>query len=247
MNDDWSAQPTFPSTPDRASAIVHVVRIPLDTDRSQGVLRELLSDHEQARADQFIRTDDRRRFTIAHAAVRVLLSRYLQCDPCAIRFGRGEKGKPFVTSPRSDVEFNLSHSGERALVAIGESGHIGVDIEAEWPRDGLVDLAIRFFSPIESASLERLCPSQRLAAFYRCWTRKESFIKASGNGLSSPLATFAVRLDEVFDQQLLLSSACGADVMRWNVGALPIDSGFAAAITVEGLKCVRRWRLDLDP
>lgn len=154
----------------------------------------VLSPAELARAERFVSPHDHRRFVHAHAAVRRLLGEVLGRAPASLRFVEGPRGKPAL-APASGVAFNLSHSGEHALVAIAaDAGEVGVDIEVPRERVDHAALAASVFSPAERAELAALPDGERRAAFFRGWARKEAFIKAIGLGLGRALDSFDVAL-----------------------------------------------------
>ena len=212
--------------------VVHVVSVPLD-DLMPGAL-EVLDDDERARAARFVFDRHRSRFIAAHACLRLLLGQYIGQAPAALRFTAGARGKPRLLDEGTDVRFNLSHSGDRALIAVSVGIEVGVDIEQARP-EALLDLARRFFAPGEVAALEALPMAEQPGAFVRGWTRKEAFIKALGDGLSFPLDQFEVSLAPDAAGQLLRS--CGSDVdatARWRLVSLAAPPGYAAAVAAEG-------------
>jgi 4'-phosphopantetheinyl transferase len=157
-----------------------------------------LSDAELERAQRFVFDRDRRRFLVAHVALRRLLADYTGVAPECLRIVAGREGKPRLDGPY-EVAFNLSHSEDRACVVVG-SGHaahdeIGVDIEMLRPIADLRAVARSCFTPAECMDLERVDPTQLDAAFLRIWTRKEACLKAVGSGLTIAPAGFEVGLD----------------------------------------------------
>lgn len=162
------------------------------TDRTE--LREVLSRAERARADRFVRAEDRARFVTARGVLRHVLAEYVGQAADQLDLRRAEFGKPYCPGGPG---FNLSHAGGVALLAVtpehdGTSVPLGVDIERYRPM--LSDLARRYFTPGEVAELEDLAPERREAGFFRCWTRKEAMIKALGTGLHTPLDAIEVTL-----------------------------------------------------
>jgi 4'-phosphopantetheinyl transferase len=194
----------------------------------------VLDRDEQLRAERFVFDRDRRRFIASHTATRVILGRTLGCDPLALRFAIGERGKPRLIDPPIDVRFNLAHSGERALVAVAVGREVGVDIEQSREIDDLLAVAATVFSPNEQTELRRMPKAEQHEVFFRIWTRKESFIKARGDGIHFPLAGFDVSAASAGAQLLLACAAAPGDMVRWTTRALPAEAGYTAAITVEG-------------
>src|SRR5690349_17768215 len=148
----------------------------------------LLSDRERAKAKGFHRQIDRDRYLTSHLLLRRLLSRYTGIRPDELRFHTNPFGKPSL-EPMSDAEniqFNLSHAGDLALCGLTRLGRIGVDLEPIREPLEMLSIAHRFFTPGEAAKIEGLPPGPRERAFYACWTRKEAFVKARGDGLSFP-------------------------------------------------------------
>jgi 4'-phosphopantetheinyl transferase len=191
----------------------------------------VLNAQERARADRFVFERDRRRFVTVHSAMRTVLATELAVAPHSLNLVTGEHGKPRVVGSSVDLRFNLSHSGERALLALTVAREVGVDIEQHRPCDTL-SLARAAFSKTEFEAFERVPMHDRTTAFYRGWTRKESFIKARGDGFSFPLDGFDVSLDA--DGPLLGCRAAPGEVERWTVLNVPVEPGYSAALTVEG-------------
>lgn len=172
---------------------VHVWWVPLDRDGEADRLRPLLDDRERARADRFHRDRDRRRYTVARGMLRTLLGEVLGKGPSALGFRYGPQGKPSV--PGDPVHFNLAHSHERAVLAVSSTGPIGIDLE-HWHGlrdfDGIVG---RFFTEGERQVYGGLPESLRQEAFFRGWTGKEAYLKATGLGLAGPLESVEVEID----------------------------------------------------
>jgi 4'-phosphopantetheinyl transferase len=227
----------FPSRPTLCDDEVHVIGFGLELQDEAGAL-QLLGADERARAARFLQDDHRRAFVAAHAATRIALGRCLDQPPSEIRYALGPRGKPELAGRRRDVRFNLTHAGDRGMLAIALGRAVGIDIERERRMEAL-DIARRFFSPVEQAALTATARDLRLGAFFRCWTRKESFIKASGDGLSRSLSAFDMSLDEHGASVLLACRDAPGDVARWTTMPLRAEPGYHAALTVEG----RGWRL----
>jgi 4'-phosphopantetheinyl transferase len=215
---------------------LHVICFRLDQPVN-GAL-SLLDENERTRAARFVFERDRSRFVAAHAWVRITLAGYLDVDPASLRFATGPHGKPFLVGAPIDLRHNLSHAGDRALLAVALGHDVGVDIECERAID-VPALSQRFFAPSESEAIRALPEAEQLQGFLRCWTRKEAFIKARGDGLAFPLSGFEVSLADAVSPQTL--TACAADpgaLLRWRVAGLPAESGYTAAVA-HGIENVR--------
>ncbi|MBV8073268.1 MAG: 4'-phosphopantetheinyl transferase superfamily protein [Acidobacteriaceae bacterium] len=153
----------------------------------------LLSPEERERAGRFHFEHLRTSYIAAHGAVRILLERYSGIPAAEIQYRFGPKGKPSIW-PAGSLEFNLSHSGFVMLVAVAFGCQLGVDLEQVRPVPELRDIARRFFCEEEVAELETLPVDEQERAFFICWTQKEAYLKATGEGLSAPLDSFRVPL-----------------------------------------------------
>lgn len=165
----------------------------LDTLDSARLL-PLLSPDEQARAARFHFTRDRDRYTSCRALLRTLLGAYLVRPAVSLRFSYGREGKPALHDVDTPLHFNIAHSESRAVLAFTCAAPVGVDVEAVRHLPELDEIATHYFSVREIESLRTFPASERAAGFYRCWTRKEAFVKALGDGLARPLDEFAVAL-----------------------------------------------------
>lgn len=164
-------------------------------DVEAGPLAALLSADESQRAARFCFERDRRRYTVARARLRQLLARRLDAAPEALQFAYDSKGKPRLgTRYARDLRFNVSHCGELAAYAFTEGREVGVDVEEVRVLPDADEVAMRVFSQRERAAYLRLPARERPRGFFSCWTRKEAFIKAIGDGLSHPLQALDVSL-----------------------------------------------------
>lgn len=224
---------------------VHVWRAELDRPAAyvDGMLRTLRED-ERARADRFYRSEDRARFICTRGTLRTLLGRYLGEEPGGLRFEYNRHGKPYLAEGQGAgpaLCFNVSHSEGYALLAFTRGRELGVDLERIQPGFAHEELAGRFFSAREVSSLGGLPRDLRAAAFFTCWTRKEAYIKARGQGLSIPLDTFEVSLAPGEVAALLRADEDPHGAGHWSLRDLPAVPDFAAALAAEGadweLKC----------
>jgi len=213
------------------AGVVHVWTIPLDRTNARG-LRDVLSESERSRADRFMRAEHTHRFVIAHGSKRRILAVYAEQRPEQLRFVEGPHGKPALDGSVSGVEFNLSHSGDLALIAIARGYPVGVDVERRDPTLEHLDLAERFFSPAERAALQALSPDEEAVTtgFFACWSRKEAYLKATGYGISRGLHHFDVTLVPGIPARLIADRLDPQAVTRWELADLPMFSGYSAAL-----------------
>lgn len=215
---------------------VHVWAIPLvgDADRFDAMLAE----REREKAGRFRFADHRRRYCISHGALRVVLGGYLAADPAALRFASGARGKPVLDGGHR-LEFNLTHSAQLAMVAVARHA-VGIDCEKVRHLERLLDIAQRQFSAAEYAALQSLPERDQLAAFYRCWTRKEAYVKALGLGLSA-LDVFDVDLGE---RARLVALRDGNDIATWALADVSPAAEYVAALAIaEPKPVVHTFRL----
>jgi 4'-phosphopantetheinyl transferase len=216
---------------------VHIWRIDLARqDDEIRRCRQVLSADEVERADRFYFERDRTRFTVARAAMREILSRYTGLAAMELRFSYGPKGKPELSAgmEQTGIRFNLSHSAELALLAVARGLQVGIDVEWIKADFGSDEIAERFFSATEVQTLRSLPASQRVEAFFSCWTRKEAYIKALGEGLSVPLDSFAVAFGPAIAAALLHVKVDPAEVERWSMYDIEVSEGYEAALVAEG-------------
>jgi 4'-phosphopantetheinyl transferase len=221
---------------------VHLWRVDLEaTGANESRWQKLLSPDEAARASRFHFPVDRQRFVASRALLRTILGAYLGTDPNTLSFAYSQKEKPSLVQAHagSRVTFNVSHSGGIALLAFTRRRDIGVDVE-QVRRDFDVEaIAQRFFSPYEKNQLTSLPNGERFEAFFRCWTRKEAYIKATGEGLSLPLHQFDVSIKAEDMDALLSTRPDDSEAARWSLREVPAGSGYVAAFCVRG----HDWRL----
>ena len=216
---------------------LHVWRACLDVEpTTRRRYSESLSHDECERAARFYFEKHRRRFSAGRGLLRSLLGKYLALPPDEIIFSYNEHGKPHLTPDQnqSDLRFNLSHSDELALFAFTMGRDIGVDVERIRPDRSTRGIAESFFAPREVAALFALSNDQHTAAFFRCWTRKEAYIKAKGTGMSIPLDSFAVSLAPDAPAELLWVRDKPEEPSRWTLTTLSPDPAFAACAAIEG-------------
>jgi 4'-phosphopantetheinyl transferase len=197
----------------------------------------ILGADELQRAQRFRFDKDRRFYVAAHVGLRQLLAFYLDVSPRAIEFAMGRHGKPMLAgADAGELEFNLSHSHEIALVAIARRVPVGIDVEAVKKDFPFQEVAERFFTRREVSSLRALPPALQRRAFFQCWTSKEAFLKAKATGLAG-------QLDEV---EILVTDGVvtiGANVPGWCLVPLATIVGYEAAMVAHGaapiVRCYR--------
>ncbi len=203
-------------------------------DRSAD-LRPLLTPAEQARADRFLVADAAHRFVLARARLRQLLAVHLGQEPAAIVLGSGPHGKPMLLERAGGgLEFNISHSGDSILLAVTHRRSVGVDVETVRSDLDVQALSRRFLAPEEQEAIAVGSAADQLAAFYRCWTRKEALLKALGTGLATPLRQAVVSVAAREPAAVLRLPATMGPASRWHLRDLGLAPHRAAALCVAG-------------
>jgi 4'-phosphopantetheinyl transferase len=209
---------------------VHVWKVALDQPPKE--FRAVLSADERERASRFRVERGADRYTVARGALRIMLGRYTGTPPEALVFQYNGFGKPELTG--SDVCFNLSHSHDIALVAAVRGRAVGVDVERIREQVLSDRIAERFFAPAEARAIATLPQDQQAQAFFNCWTRKEAWIKARGEGLSIPLDSFEVTLAPGEPARLVATRPDEKEAARWTLRELECGPEYVAALAVAG-------------
>jgi 4'-phosphopantetheinyl transferase len=237
----WLAPPASPRT---APAEVHIWLASLTA--TPGSLRscwEILDENERARALAFRFPRPRERFVIARGILRQILGRYFRQPPASLRLATEAHGKPFLADNVLDLRFNIAHSEDLALVAVSQAREVGVDVERVREHLEVEAIARHSFSRVEVDALLKLPPPLRGGAFFACWTLKEAYLKARGDGLTLPLDAFAVSVGTPGPARLLDVRGTPEEAPRWSLRTLPLDGPYRAAVAVEGHDwSLRRWR-----
>ena len=225
--------------PDVAPALgaedVHVWRIDLDALIPAGLaLDPRLPDDERQRARRFRAARDRERYLAGRAALRGILAGYVASRPETLRFVRAPLGKPALLGAPAGLEFNLSHADWCALVAVTRGRRVGVDVEGIRRGQRGMEVARRFFARGEVEALAAVTPEERAVTFVRCWTRKEAYVKARGDGLALSLQHFEVPLAPGAATALASSIDDPDEVARWSLRELVPAPCHLAALVVEG-------------
>jgi 4'-phosphopantetheinyl transferase len=193
-----------------------------------------LSPDENARAERFHFDEHRRAFILGRGVLRALLGRLLAMPPAQIQFSYGPKGKPGLADSSLPMRFNTSNSGNLAVYAFTEGCDIGIDVEQVRPIPEMEHIAERFFAPHETSELMALPEPDRPRAFFNCWTRKEAYIKAVGDGLSVPLDSFRVTLRPGAAAEVLCLGGSIEAAKSWTLHAFAPALGFVGAIAYPG-------------
>jgi 4'-phosphopantetheinyl transferase len=220
----------------------------IDLRQAAGVergLRCFLSADEIRRAGRFELERARLQFVLTRAWLRVILARALASTPDRVAFCYGTNGKPKLAGEYRDSEltFNVSHSGDHALIGLTTGRAIGVDIERVRPMPDFAEIASGYFTETEMRAIAALPEAGRLRGFFRCWTRKEAFMKATGEGMAIALDGFSVSLDDDAARSISISDSRLPHGDAWSVTGLALLPECEAAVAVEGTAArVSAWR-----
>lgn len=210
---------------------VHLWHCRFDANKQcMETFKRILSEDEKQKAGRFKFNIHRERSIISRGVLRTLLGRYLEKKPSELEFGYTAHAKPYLKNEGS-LRFNVSHSGNRAVFGFVHGGEIGVDIEKVKSDFEVMDIAQNFFSSDEIRTLQALPEEQKVEGFYRCWTRKEAFIKAKGMGLSFPLTSFSVSLD-ADKAELLRTEWAAAEKKEWKLFTFIPAKNYLVALSV---------------
>jgi 4'-phosphopantetheinyl transferase len=216
---------------------VQVWRVALDWRPAPvQALYEILSRDEQQRADRFHFAADRLRHVVGRGVLRTILARCTGIDAAQLSFAYGPFGKPRLSPCATErpLQFNVSHSGDLVLIALTLGRALGVDVECVRTDIAAEQIAASFFSTPEQEALASVPEHLRVGAFFDCWTRKEAYIKAVGDGLALPLHQFDVSLKPGEQPRLLATRPDPLEARRWSIQALDVGPLYRAAIAVEG-------------
>jgi 4'-phosphopantetheinyl transferase len=226
---DW----VVPATPPPLGGNeAHLWRLDLDAAGGETAAANILNEEERARAARFHFERDRQRFIAGRAALRRILAAYLDRSPTDLVFTVGRHGKPALEN--LGLEFNLSHSGGCGLLAVTRGRRVGVDVERVRADFAGKDIARRFFAPAEVEALAGFAPDQYATGFFRCWTRKEAYVKARGDGLSLAFDRFEVPLDQAATRALASCLDDPSECTRWSFREVVPAPGYLGALVVEG-------------
>ncbi len=213
-------------------ASIHQLRPALEA------LWQILDAAERERADRYRYADARERFIAARGMQRQLLATKVGVHPAHVHFSYSEHGKPYLpqaampaSAAASQVTFNVAHSGDCIVMAVGWGRDVGIDVERVRANVDIIRLAERYFAPTEAEVLRSLDHEARRSAFFKLWTRKEAFVKALGRGVAYGFKRFAVSLETPVRLQ---SYPLDTAVQRWSILDIEVPAGFAGALGFEG-------------
>lgn len=229
-----------PLNQDLTEKEVHIWFVSFNQSVSQfQKLSKILSQDERMRTERFHFEKDKKRFIMSRGILRMFLGFYLNIEPIRVQFFYGKNGKPAIANHSNRIiHFNMSSSDGLALYAFTRDCEIGVDIERIRDIHEMDRIAECFFSVRENTSFQALPKSKKKEGFFNCWTRKEAFIKAIGDGLAFPLAKFDVELVPGKEARLLSIKGNSKAASQWFLQKLKPSPGFIAAVAVPG----QDWR-----
>ena len=247
----WQAAPAEPfGERQPAEGEIHVWRATLDLPRDRvGELERFLAADELGRAKRFLVRSVQDRYTVARAVLRNLLSRYVSAEPADLRFHYTEYGKPELAQPATSIRFNVSHSHGLAVYAVTAGVPVGIDVEYLRRRATMdrLKIAHRVFSDREYNELASMPRYRRDEAFLACWTRKEAFVKAIGQGLSCPLDQFDVSVDPNDPPELRAAHWDPLETDRWSMASVDPGPDYIGTLAVPARNVkIARWQWNHD-
>jgi len=227
---------TAPACPDPArigqDSEVHIWRVKTNQSNTRA-LEPCLSEAERAHSRRFRFLEDRHEFIVARGFRRYLLSRYLRLPPSVLQFHHGPYGKPELAHElnKGRITFNISHSCGVILAAISVDREVGIDIEFLDSRVEFREFASLVFSSAEITRLSQLRMDEQQRSYFQHWTRKEAFVKASGEGISDRIRL----LDIVPSDGSLVPVMSGISAAgHWTIKDLDVGGPFAASVVIAG-------------
>ncbi len=221
MSKEWPIPDPFPVLADNE---VHLWVVNLSAERDL-----VLSFDEQKRAERYKIEKPRQQFAMARTGLRLLLSNYLNSAPTGIRFMYADHGKPWISHPETDLQFNVSHSQDYALIGFTQGHPIGVDIEWLGRKADVESLTTRFYSDSEQSALAVVPSTARHHAFLDCWVQKEAYLKSLGSGLSRDTRSFSVSVSG----GLIADSLDSKATAQWKIDLLTPAEKYTAAVSTK--------------
>jgi 4'-phosphopantetheinyl transferase len=215
---------------DGAPVEIHVASFDAPTE-SPGDLADLLDEGERVRAARFSFDEPRMRFIVSRGLLRRVLEGAGAGSAASLRFETGPHGKPRLLGENA-LRFNVSHSADLWACAVSRGPEVGLDIEQRHPGRDFHRLAPRFFSASEAAQVMDVEGDERVRTFYRCWTRKEAWLKARGFGITIPLDSFEVTVDADGPPRLLRSLTEPDAPQHWSLHAVDVGPDHEGCLAV---------------
>lgn len=216
---------------------VDVWCVSIDVDESiLGSLKQTLSEEEREKARRMRIEKPRNYYMASRGLLRLILAAYVKQPPEQLEFEYGPDGKPALSDKLNNmgITFNVSHSHGLALCCVTHKREIGADIEKMREDMEITDIAKRFFSSREYEELIKLPLKHQKRGFFNCWTRKEAYLKATGQGLTFPLSQFDMSLTPGEPAAMIAHQSDPGQVSMWSIVDLDVGPDYAAAIAVEG-------------
>ena len=241
--DSW---PNRADVPPLREGVIHVWRIDLSEpeDRIE-FFRSFLNSKEQEQASRFLFPEHRRRFIVGRGQLRTLLGKYVDQEPAKVGFEYTNLGKPSFAPGVSDphIEFNFTNSYDWAMLAVTLGTELGIDMERIREMSNMEGLARRFFAQPEiDAITAHISHSKRQQGFFRCWTRKEAFLKAIGTGLTFPLDRVCVTVDDRDDMRIEWIDSEDEDAEGWTLRHIePVEDFVGALARKDHANDVESW------
>lgn len=208
---------------------LHLWKIPLTVDESAlEHLQSLLTNEEKKNAAQFKFEKHRHRYIASHAATRIILADQLQQPIEKLIISATENGKPYI--PNNPIFFNLSHSGDLAYIAITNQGDVGIDVEKIKPTIDALEIAKRFFHPLELKQFNEIPQEKHKDFFYYCWTGKEAFVKTKGIGITSYLSDFALEFKNFPDIKVIETAIPLQEFKDWYVYTFSVNEDHVTTV-----------------
>lgn len=217
---------------------IHIYQTYLDKPPSEiDNFRKILSQDELQKADRYKFDSDRNNYITCRAILRNILSQYSDFSPDEIIFSYTDKGKPYLNG--NEIKFNLAHTNSYAAYAIIKEKEVGIDLEYVRRIPDALKIASRYFSSAEINELKEISETELDRAFLNCWTRKEAFIKATGDGLSYPLADFSISLNSDLPEILYIKGKL-SEIKEWSLYNVKVESDYVSSLAVmsKGMKLV---------
>jgi 4'-phosphopantetheinyl transferase len=210
---------------------IHVYKAFSETSENKlNYFLDLLDTDEKNKADRFKFAKHRNNFISFRAYLRIILSEYLNTHPAKITFSYADKGKPFISD--SEIKFNISHSDNFAVYAVTSQIEIGIDTEKIKELPDALSIAKNYFSEMEVKQFSEVNENNYKQAFYNCWTRKEAFIKAIGEGLSFPLADFSVSFMPGEAPEMKWIKDKPEESLLWTIINIDLEKEFISSLAI---------------